>query len=268
MAQRSESGLDQANYDHNKLIVGQFTLQAIPFAKKSARYIDETFEKISSLSEVDKSDTILDVACGTGSIVVEFARMSRHVTGIDITPAMIEQARFLQKKNRLNNITWEIGDVSRQLPYQSNSFSIVITRFSIHHLLNPLHMLVEMNRVCSVGGQIIVIDPTPPPDRAEMYNHVEKLRDPSHVKALTVCELEDLFERARIPILRKRSYAMKIELEDQLLTSFPENPNNISEIRQLFIEDTKNDILGLKSYYDGNKILFSYPNSIFVGKKR
>ena len=268
MAQTSESGLDQAKYDHNKLIVDQFTLQAIPFAKKSARYIDETFEKILSVTEVDKSDIVLDVACGTGSIAVEFARVSRHVTGIDITPAMIEQARVLQKENILNNITWDIGDVSKQLPYQTNSFSIVVTKFSVHHLLNPLYMLIEMNRVCSIGGQIIVIDPTPPPDRAEMYNHVEKLRDPSHVKALTICELEDLFQRARIPILRKKSYAMKIELEDQLLTSFPENPNNISKIRELFIEDTNNDILGLKSYYDGNKILFSYPNSIFVGKKR
>jgi hypothetical protein len=59
---------------------------------------------------------------------------------------------------------------------------------------------------------------------------------------------------------------MKIELEDQLQTSFPD-PENIDKIRQLFIEDTKNDILGLKSYYDGGKIFFLYPNSIFVGKK-
>ena len=59
---------------------------------------------------------------------------------------------------------------------------------------------------------------------------------------------------------------MKIELEDQLQTSFPD-PENINKIRQVFIEDTKNDILGLKSYYDGDKIFFSYPNSIFVGKK-
>ena len=59
---------------------------------------------------------------------------------------------------------------------------------------------------------------------------------------------------------------MKIELEDQLQTSFPDS-ESINKIRQLFIEDTKNDLLGLKSYYDGDKIFFSYPNSIFVGKK-
>jgi ubiquinone/menaquinone biosynthesis C-methylase UbiE len=32
-----------------------------------------------------------------------------HVTGIDITPAMIEQAKQIQKERKLNNITWKIG---------------------------------------------------------------------------------------------------------------------------------------------------------------
>jgi SAM-dependent methyltransferase len=259
--------LVRSDYYHNKLIIGQFTKQAIPFAKKSAQYIDETFEKILTVVDVDKNDNVLDVACGTGSISIKFAELSKHVTGIDITPAMIEQAKLLQKEKMLNNLKWDIGDVSRQLPYPSISFSVVVTRFSFHHFLNPLSVLIEMNRVCSIGGQIIVIDPTPPPDKAEMYNNVEKLRDPSHVKALTICELDDLFEKAGVPIWRKGSYTMKIELEDQLQTSFPD-PENIDKIRQLFIEDTKYDILGLKSYYDGGKIFFSYPNSIFVGKKQ
>ena len=264
--QDNKLNLDRSDYKHNKLIIGQFTKQAMPFAKKSAQYIDETFERILTVVDVDKSDNVLDVACGTGSISIKLGELAKHVTGIDITPAMIEQAKLLQKRKMLSNMKWDIGDVSRQLPYPSNSFSVVVTRFSFHHFLNPLSVLIEMNRVCNIGGQIIVIDPTPPPDKAEMYNHVEKLRDPSHVKALTICELDNLFERAGIPIWRKGSYTMKMELEDQLQASFPD-PENVNKIHQLFIEDTKNDILGLKSYYDGDKIFFSYPNSIFVGTK-
>jgi ubiquinone/menaquinone biosynthesis C-methylase UbiE len=258
--------LDLADYNHNKLIIEQFTKQAIPFAKKSAQYVDETFEKILSVVEVDRKDIVLDVACGTGSISIEFARLCGHVTGIDITPAMIKQAKLLQKENMLSNLKWDTGNVSKQLPYRSNSFSIVVTRFSFHHLLKPLSVLIEMKRVCTVGGQIVVIDPTPPVDKAEMYNYVEKLRDPSHAKALTIYEFENLFEKARIPLRRRGSYTMKIELEDQLRTSFPD-PENIIKIRQLFIEDTKSDVLGLNSHYGGDKIFFSYPNSIFVGIK-
>jgi SAM-dependent methyltransferase len=165
---------------------------------------------------------------------------------------MIEQAKLLQKESMLSNLTWEIGDISKRLPYRSSSFSIVITRFSFHHLLKPLKVLTEMNRVCNLGGQIIVIDPTPAVDKVEMYNHV---RDPSHVNALTIYEFENLFEQERIPVRRRRSYTMKVGLEDQLQTSFPD-PENIIKIRQLFIEDTKSDLLGPNSHYDGDKIFF------------
>jgi hypothetical protein len=59
---------------------------------------------------------------------------------------------------------------------------------------------------------------------------------------------------------------MRIGLEDQLQTSFPDL-TNVDKIRQMLIEDTKNDTLGLESHLEGNEIYFSYPNSIFVGQK-
>jgi hypothetical protein len=46
-----------------------------------------------------------------------------------------------------------------------------------------------MKRVCISKGQVIVIDATSPSDNADMYNYMEKLRDPSHVMALTLTEL-------------------------------------------------------------------------------
>ena len=59
---------------------------------------------------------------------------------------------------------------------------------------------------------------------------------------------------------------MRIGLEDQLQTSFPD-PANVDKIRQWLVEDTKNDTLGLESHLEGNEIYFSYPNSILVGQK-
>ncbi len=258
--------MDNPVYNHRNLIIDQFTKQAVPFAKKSSQYIGEVFEKIQTLVHATKNDIVLDVASGTGSLTVEFAKICRQVTGIDITPAMIEQAKILQKMNSLDNITWDMGDITQKLPYPSNSFSIVVTKYSFHHLLDPLSVLIEMNRVCSTTGKIVVVDPTPPPEKAIQYNQVERLRDPSHVKSLTISELEHLFQKAGIPILKRGFYRMKIGLEDQLQTSFPD-PANIEKIRQLFIEDTKNDVLGLDSRFEGNKIYFSYPNSIFIGQK-
>lgn len=253
-------------YDHRNLIIDQFTKQSVSFAKKSSQHIGEVFERIQTLINATEKDIVLDVASGTGSPAVEFAKIRSQVTGIDITPAMIEQAKILQKMNTLDNIRWDMGDITQALPYVSNSFSIVVTKFSFHHLLNPLSVLIEMNRVCALGGKIIIVDPTPPPEKAFLYNQLAQLRDPSHVKSLTISEFEDLFQKAGIPVLKQGFYRVKIGLEDQLQTSFPD-PTNIDKIRRLFIEDTKNDILGLESHFEGNEIYFSYPNSIFVGQK-
>ena len=52
---------------------------------------------------------------------------------------------------------------------------------------------------------------------------------------------------------------MRIGLEDQLQTSFPD-PANVDKIRQLLVEDTRNDTLGLESHLEGNEIYFGYPN--------
>lgn len=53
------------------------------------------------LSEPAPDDIVLDVACGTGIVSSEFALLVSHVTGIDLTPAMIEQAK--KKSKQKNN---------------------------------------------------------------------------------------------------------------------------------------------------------------------
>lgn len=256
--------MGNSGHDHRNLIIDHFTKHAITFDKRSSQHVRQTFDEIQTLVQATKDDFVLDVASGTGSLAVEFAKICNKVTGIDLTPAMIEKAYKLQEKNTLDNIKWDIGDVTQTLPYNSNSFSIVITTFSFHHIMNPLSVLMEMNRVCSIGGKIIVVDITPQIEKASTYNQLQRLRDPSHAKFLTIPEFENLFQKAGISILKRGFYRIRTRLEDQLLTS---DPTNIDRIRQMFIEDTKYDILGLESHFEGNEIYFSYPNSIFVGQK-
>src|SRR6476469_1234622 len=111
---------------HNDNIISQFTKQAIPFTQLSQHSNQFGLELVLKLSEPKQSDSVLDIACGTGIVSCEFAKIASQVTGIDLTPAMIEQAKILQKDNNLNNITWKIGDVSN-LPFDDNVFSIVVT---------------------------------------------------------------------------------------------------------------------------------------------
>ena len=129
------------------------------------------------------------------------ARVARHVTGIDLTPAMLEQARALQRQQGLENLTWQEGDVL-PLPYADHSFSIVSTRFAFHHFEDPLAVLKEMRRVCRPGGRVVVADSAPAAGKADAFNRMERLRDPSHVRALSPEELRALFTEAGLPAPR------------------------------------------------------------------
>ena len=260
-----ENTVNNNNISHNDNIISQFTKQAIPFTQLSQHSNQFGLELVLKLSEPKQSDSVLDIACGTGIVSCEFAKIASQVTGIDLTPAMIEQAKILQKDNNLNNITWRIGDVSN-LPFDDNMFSIVVTRYSFHHIIEPKKVLEEMKRVCVSGGKIMVIDVTPDKDKVDAYNHVEKLRDSSHVKALTFSELERMMKDSGLVNLKSEHHDLEMELEKILQSSFP-NPKDIDKIKQLFKDDLTKDNLGMKSHLKDNEIYFYFPISMIVGNK-
>ena len=91
---------------HQDLILDQFTKQAIPFATAPGIKDEEALKLLIDFTGAGPQDTVLDVACGPGLVACAFAQVVRHATGIDLTPAMIEQARTLQQKKGLTNMTW------------------------------------------------------------------------------------------------------------------------------------------------------------------
>ena len=86
----------QSPDEHRRLILDQFTRQAVPFSQMR----DHSPELILAAAAVRPDDTVLDVACGPGLMGCAFAEVARHVTGIDLTPAMIERARFSRNPRR------------------------------------------------------------------------------------------------------------------------------------------------------------------------
>lgn len=248
---------------HDARIVNQFTKQAIPFSKLPGHL--DSIEILVEMSKVTSDDLVLDVACGPGLVACEFAKIARHVTGIDLTEKMIEQAINRQNEMALANMSWDIGTAS-PLPYPSASFSLVVTRYSFHHFLNPKAVLMEMIRVCKPDGIVLIADAALPSDKVDAYNHMEKLRDPSHTKALSYEEWEQLLDDSGLRDLRHGSYNLPMELENQLKASFPIKGDD-EKIREIFRSDINTNSLGMDAHWVDNEIHFSYPISIYVGMK-
>jgi SAM-dependent methyltransferase len=250
-------------YEHNKLILDQFSKQAVPFSKKVPALSNKVFfNKIINAIGIGKQDAVLDIACGPGMLSCAMAQVAGHVTGIDLVPAMIKQARLLQQEEKLSNMDWLLGDVY-QLPFLDALYSRVVTRFSFHHFLKPQIVLKEMIRVVKPKGKIAVVDViTTSPSHSHLHNLIEKLRDDSHVKAFSLPELQSMAQRAGLVNVETQFYRLEIEFEGQLKASFPK-PGDADKIRRLVMND-KDGIVSVRRAKD---IYLFYPIAIIVGEK-
>jgi ubiquinone/menaquinone biosynthesis C-methylase UbiE len=102
---------------------------------------------------------VLDVGCGPGNITIDLARVVSlgRVTGIDLSPDVIEIARETQLESEVTNVNFDVGDVYG-LTFSDNSFDVVYAHQVLQHLSNPVVALTEMRRVLRDDGLLAVRD--------------------------------------------------------------------------------------------------------------
>jgi SAM-dependent methyltransferase len=253
--------------NHQDLILDQFTRQATVFSIAPAITDEDALGMIVEAARPSPSDRLLDVACGPGLVVCAFAPYVREATGIDMTPAMLERARRLAADKGVANVAWRQGDVY-SLPYGDGSFTIITTRFSCHHFLDPTAVLGEMVRVCAPGGRILVVDDyaSDDPAKAAAFNGLEKLRDPSHSRCLSLTELKGLFAAVGLPEPDATFYELRGDVPGLLSRSFP-NPGDDLKIIEMFKASAADDRLGVPVRLDGDEIYYAYPVAILAATR-
>jgi ubiquinone/menaquinone biosynthesis C-methylase UbiE len=98
---------------------------------------------------------LLEVGCGTGTDLLQFARGGSKVIGIDLTPRSIEITR---QRFRIygQNGGFAIGD-AENLAFPDNSFDVVYSFGVIHHTPDTRRAVSEFHRVLRPGGRAIVM---------------------------------------------------------------------------------------------------------------
>ena len=250
---------------HREQILDQFTRQAMPFSTAPGIKDERALALLVEASGAGPDDTVLDVACGPGLVVAAFARVVRHATGIDVTPAMLARAREVTAG--LPNVTLDPGDVL-PLPYADGAFSIVVSRFAFHHFADPRAVLAEMRRVCRPDGRVVLCDLTASDDpaKAAAFHRIEMLRDPSHVRAIPLAELEALFPAVGLPAPTATFYKLPFELEGLLQRSFP-RPEHVHTIRAAYTAAAADDALGLGTHRVGDEVRAAYPVVVLCARR-
>ena len=103
-------------------------------------------------AQVHAGDHALDVGCGTGVVAVTAARTGAKVSGLDLTPVLLERAR---ENAAIASVAVEFraGDVEA-LPYADATFDVVLSQFGHMFAPRPDVTIAEMLRVLKPGGRI------------------------------------------------------------------------------------------------------------------
>lgn len=111
------------------------------------------------LEYIRESSSILDVGCGPGTITVDLASRvpNGKVIGIDTFEDLVLQGQLKALELNLKNITFEVASAT-SLPYENDSFDIVIAHQVLLHLADPKAAFEEMRRVVKPGGVVCCKD--------------------------------------------------------------------------------------------------------------
>jgi SAM-dependent methyltransferase len=132
-----------------------------------AKTISAGGEEFVHRLNIPAGSRVLDVACGTGNLAIPLARSGCVVTGLDIAPNLLEQARARAKAEDLT-ATFDEGD-AEQLPYADSSFDAVVTMFGAMFAPRPDLVSAELARVLKPGGLLAMANWDPQSFTGEMF---------------------------------------------------------------------------------------------------
>jgi SAM-dependent methyltransferase len=120
----------------------------------------------------------LDVGTGTGAVALRAARVGARVTGVDLSPVIVDTARRLAGSQGVG-IRFEVGD-AESLPYADASFDVVASALGV--FLAPDHAAAgrELARVCRPGGHLGVVAWQADPEAERMHAPFWPARAPRH----------------------------------------------------------------------------------------
>lgn len=143
-----------ASKEHVKRVwtIGSYPDIGPTFLSMAAHLVD--------VASVTADDRVLDVACGTGNVAITAARRGARVSGLDITPAMLEDARENAAIAGVEDIDWREGDATN-LPFADDTFDVTLSCVGHMFAHPPEAAASELLRMTRSGGRIAFTAWTP-----------------------------------------------------------------------------------------------------------
>jgi ubiquinone/menaquinone biosynthesis C-methylase UbiE len=231
--------------NHARRIRSAFTEQADSYSG-SARIADpEGRRAFAAFVAPPATALALDIATGPGFVALAFAECVRRVVAVDLTPAMLARAGAERERRNAANLDVALADAG-VLPFADGTFDLVTCGSAFHHFPEPERILAEMTRILRPGGLVAISDIITSDDaaKAARHNAIERLRDPSHTRALPLAELTALGEGCGLRTLRTERTRRERGLDEWVAISRTPAPV-VEQVKSLLIEAIDGDAAGI-----------------------
>ena len=252
---------------HKTVVQESFTRQAEVYAVTPTVADPVRIARLVEAIAPAPESRVLDVACGPGFLALAFGERCREAVGLDLTDAPLAIAERNRQERGLTNVRFQRGDADR-LPFADGEFDVAVCRLALHHIEEPGRVLRQMARVCRPQGKVAVEDLVSSEHRArgDYQNQFERLRDPSHTRALAASELLGLFTAAGLEIERLYSGELVQNLERWLANS-QTPPDRAAQVRAMIDRDAREDLSGTRPYFEDGQWFFRHPTLAVVARR-
>lgn len=152
------------------------------------KFVEPMYDVIVDEIQKLESGRILDVGCGNGNLFSLLPDGKYELFGVDFSENMIVEA----KMNCSNKATFSVADAEK-LPFESDTFDIIVCNASFHHYIHPDTVLEEMHRVLKDGGKLLIGDPYMPTVVRSVMNVFIRFSDSGDYHIYGLDEMKKLF---------------------------------------------------------------------------
>lgn len=149
-------------------------------------------------AQLTPEDRVLDLGCDTGELTIELAKEARDIMGIDSRPLFAE----LESNTRgARGVVFLCTGLER-LPFEDETFDLIVSANSWHRLENRAELLYELPRVLKANGRLVIADICQDSPLIKLLNWKRRIRGE---QALTAEELKRDFQAGYSDVSLKRT---------------------------------------------------------------
>ena len=251
----------------NLHIKDQFNKQAEKFDNWSVGKNIEYLSAYFDFCEFSKEDTLLDVACGPGEFTIYAGLRISEATGVDISDREIDIASKLSRDRKINNVQFHCSDVEN-IPFDSNSFSIVTCKSAFHHFIDPAKVFEEMVRCCVKGGKISIQDIISYENDYvnTFFETFDRLVDVSHNRTMNIQEVNKLYSNYKIIKTKEFSISVDLPVIEYLDHAIQDSKHKV-QLNRLINKGLKDERIAGFLFEKDDELYFKRPVYIILGIK-